>query len=60
MGLDARGVAVVGNVPAGLPRLSWPTFDPQFLPAAVRRCAGRGAGEFLQRHGGREKLCGEE
>ena len=32
MGLDARGVAVVGNVPAGLPRLSWPTFDPQFLP----------------------------
>jgi high affinity sulfate transporter 1 len=32
MGLDARGVAVVGNVPAGLPRLSWPAFDPQFLP----------------------------
>jgi high affinity sulfate transporter 1 len=32
LGLDARGVAVVGNVPAGLPRLSWPTFDPQFLP----------------------------
>ena len=32
MGLDARGVAVVGNVPAGLPRLHWPTFDPQFLP----------------------------
>ena len=32
MGLDARGVAVVGDVPAGLPRLSWPTFDPQFLP----------------------------
>ena len=32
MGLDARGVAVVGNVPAGLPRFHWPTFDPQFLP----------------------------
>jgi high affinity sulfate transporter 1 len=32
LGLDARGVAVVGNVPAGLPRLTWPTFDPQFLP----------------------------
>jgi high affinity sulfate transporter 1 len=32
MGLEALGVAVVGDVPAGLPRLSWPTFDPQFLP----------------------------
>jgi high affinity sulfate transporter 1 len=32
MGLEAAGVAVVGNVPAGLPRLHWPTFDPQFLP----------------------------
>ena len=32
LGLDARGVAVVGHVPAGLPRLSWPTFDPEFLP----------------------------
>lgn len=32
MGLEAVGVAVVGDVPAGLPRLSWPTFDPQFLP----------------------------
>jgi high affinity sulfate transporter 1 len=31
MGLDARGVAVVAPVPAGLPRLSWPTFEPQFL-----------------------------
>ena len=30
--LTPAGVAVVGNVPAGLPRLSWPTFDPQFLP----------------------------
>ena len=32
LGLDTRGVAVVGHVPAGLPRLSWPTFDPEFLP----------------------------
>jgi len=32
LGLDARDVAVVGHVPAGLPRLSWPTFDPEFLP----------------------------
>ena len=30
-GLEAAGVAVVGAVPAGLPRLHWPTFDPQFL-----------------------------
>ena len=26
-----QGVAVVGDVPAGLPRLRWPTFDPEFL-----------------------------
>jgi high affinity sulfate transporter 1 len=31
IGLDAKDVAVVGDVPAGLPRLHWPTFDPQFL-----------------------------
>ena len=31
MGLEAAGVAVVGDVPAGLPRLRWPEFDPQFL-----------------------------
>lgn len=31
LGLEAAGVAVVGDVPAGLPRLRWPTFDPQFL-----------------------------
>lgn len=30
MGLEGR-VAVVGDVPAGLPRLRWPEFDPQFL-----------------------------
>jgi sulfate permease, SulP family len=27
LGLDARGVAIVGAVPAGLPSLSWPAFD---------------------------------
>jgi MFS superfamily sulfate permease-like transporter len=32
MGLEGVGVAVVGDVPAGLPRLRWPEFDPQFLP----------------------------
>lgn len=31
LGLEAEGVAVVGDVPAGLPRLRWPEFDPQFL-----------------------------
>jgi MFS superfamily sulfate permease-like transporter len=31
LGLEAEGVAVVGHVPAGLPRLRWPEFDPQFL-----------------------------
>jgi high affinity sulfate transporter 1 len=29
--LEASGVAVVGDVPAGLPRFDWPTCDPQFL-----------------------------
>ena len=28
MGLEGKGVAVVGKVPAGLPRLRWPEFDP--------------------------------
>src|SRR6478752_2178964 len=31
MGLDGMGVAVVGEVPAGLPRLRWPEFDPEFI-----------------------------
>ena len=31
MGLDGKGVAVVGEVPAGLPRLRWPEFDPEFI-----------------------------
>jgi high affinity sulfate transporter 1 len=32
MKLEASGVAVVGDVPAGLPHLRWPAVDPQFLP----------------------------
>ena len=31
LGLEARSVAVVGEVPAGLPQLHWPAFDPQFV-----------------------------
>ncbi len=31
MNLESRDVKVVGPVPAGLPRLAWPEFDPQFL-----------------------------
>ena len=36
MGLDAAGVAVVGHVPAGLPRFHWPVFRPA-VPAS--RCS---------------------
>jgi high affinity sulfate transporter 1 len=31
MGLEGKGVAVVGQVPSGLPRLRWPEFDPEFV-----------------------------
>jgi MFS superfamily sulfate permease-like transporter len=31
MDLEGKGVAVVGQVPAGLPRLRWPEFDPEFI-----------------------------
>ncbi len=31
LGLESAGVAVVGEVPAGLPRLRWPELDPQYL-----------------------------
>src|SRR5262245_10469171 len=31
LGLESRGVAVVGALPAGLPSLSWPRFDPALL-----------------------------
>jgi MFS superfamily sulfate permease-like transporter len=31
MGLEGKGVAVVGQVPSGLPRLRWPEFDPELI-----------------------------
>ena len=31
LGLEASDVAVVGALPAGLPSLSWPQFDPELL-----------------------------
>ena len=31
LGLDTKGVAVVGKVPAGLPPLAWPEFDPRLI-----------------------------
>jgi high affinity sulfate transporter 1 len=31
LGLETRGVAVVGELPAGLPGLSWPQFDSESL-----------------------------
>jgi high affinity sulfate transporter 1 len=33
MGLEAKGVSIVGDVPAGLPRLRWPEIDPELLPS---------------------------
>jgi MFS superfamily sulfate permease-like transporter len=35
MGLEGKGVAVVGQVPSGLPRLRWPEFDPEFIMPLV-------------------------
>jgi hypothetical protein len=29
--LEGKGVAVVGQVPRGLPRLRWPEFDPELI-----------------------------
>jgi len=40
LGLDARGVAILGPVPAGLPRLRWPTLPLDELPAMVADAAG--------------------
>jgi hypothetical protein len=34
LGLEAAGVAVVGEVPAGLPRLHWPTCEASCQPSA--------------------------
>jgi high affinity sulfate transporter 1 len=39
-GLDARGVAVVGSVPAGLPKLHLPTFPPELLSQIFAAAAG--------------------
>ena len=40
LALDARGVAVLGTVPAGLPRLRWPTLPLDELPTIVADAAG--------------------
>jgi high affinity sulfate transporter 1 len=40
LGLDARGVAILGPVPVGLPRLRWPTLPLDELPAMVADAAG--------------------
>jgi high affinity sulfate transporter 1 len=40
LALDARGVAVLGPVPAGLPRLRWPTLPLDELPTMVADAAG--------------------
>jgi MFS superfamily sulfate permease-like transporter len=39
-GLDTRGVAVLGHVPAGLPSLHWPTFPLEYVPTLVADAAG--------------------
>lgn len=58
-GLESKGVAIVGDVPAGLPRLRWPTCDPQLLQPLFGG-AGRGAGELLQCDGRRPKFRRQE
>jgi high affinity sulfate transporter 1 len=40
LGLDARGVAVLGEVPAGLPPLAWPEVPAAALPALLGDAAG--------------------
>jgi MFS superfamily sulfate permease-like transporter len=39
-GLDRRGVAILGPIPAGLPPLRWPTFPSEDLPALLGGSAG--------------------
>jgi high affinity sulfate transporter 1 len=39
-GLDRAGVAVIGEVPSGLPRLRMPAFSPEMLPALLSSAAG--------------------
>jgi len=38
--LDAHGVAILGKVPAGLPRLRWPAFPLADLPSLTAEAAG--------------------
>lgn len=38
--LDAHGVAILGPVPAGLPRLRWPAFPVEQLPSLTAEAAG--------------------
>jgi high affinity sulfate transporter 1 len=38
--LDAHSIAILGSVPAGLPRLRWPTFPLDDLPALAGNAAG--------------------
>jgi len=38
--LDSHGVSVIGEVPAGLPRLHFPAFSPELLPALLSAAAG--------------------
>jgi len=40
LGLEYRGVQALGNVPAGLPPLRWPSFPIEHLPALVAHAAG--------------------
>jgi MFS superfamily sulfate permease-like transporter len=50
--LEGKGVAVVGQVPRGLPWLRWPEFDPEL----VRWRSGRSTVELQQRDRGRPEL----
>jgi high affinity sulfate transporter 1 len=38
--LEAKGVAVVGHVPSGLPPWRWPTFDPALVPTVIGGALG--------------------
>jgi high affinity sulfate transporter 1 len=40
LGLQSRQVAVVGALPAGLPHLSWPRFDPALLKPLIGGALG--------------------
>ena len=40
LGFDAHGIAVLGHVPAGLPRLRWPTLPLDELPPMIADAAG--------------------